>query len=811
MKGMRKISRGSGFRGGLEYLCEEGKAQIIGGNMSGSTARALATEFGIGRSMRPEVEKPVWHNALRLPEGEEISPEKWREIGDQYMQKMGFTQRHQRVMFLERLPEGHHIHILANRISLDGQLYLGRNENLESTKHIQELEKQSGLKITKSRDELHPTQRPERSKPKKGEVEKALREGQKPSRLILQSILDQAMEGRPTTTEFFSRLELEGVLVIPNSASTGKVSGLAYSYEGILWKGSDLGKKYAWNTLIAGGIDYEQVRDASVIARKKAQAIIGNDRGNIDDIEPDRRTVPGDDKSRTGTKCHIESRNNNVTTTEPSGIAARGDSEGNSTHSGEVTRKRNGAEFSVEESGNRRVNNAKASGSDEGGSRLVRGSSKTDQASRNIQNTSDLNNRILHSNINCSVHSRNQAGNETTNCSGQQSSGRANRSQLATNSIGVVNAIKWQLTAWADFQKHLCSKLFRICKVDRDEKRTHPEKHGGKDGRGASGTPFPIKGIQTESTKKRDGEYLWSEEEVATDIASGRFNKWNYNLRMDMYVRPFDPKFHFIFIDDVKGRAGVREILREGYLPALVQESSHENFQVILRVRGEGMCESHTIERIASNKQALSLNRKHGDPGAGRAVQNFRLPGFINQKKDRDGFRVGINYEFSSPGAVCEKASNELAAWRDFVQSERFEVEQKGKQARFEKELLKLENSASTPDIKKFAALSRKWAAIKGKGGAAINLSEVDFQVAKELLQIDKWGAERIGEVMLAASPELEERKKTWTHGYISKTVAAAQKALIKTCPEHAEMPASFPDSQDLLASSRLDFPSFGK
>ena len=143
MKGMRKISRGSGFRGCLEYLCEQGKAQIIGGNMAGQTARALAAEFGISRSMRLEVEKPVWHNALRLPAGEEISPEKWREIGEEYMKKMGFSERHQRVIFLENLPEGHHIHILASRISLDGELYLGKNENLESTKHIQELEKKT--------------------------------------------------------------------------------------------------------------------------------------------------------------------------------------------------------------------------------------------------------------------------------------------------------------------------------------------------------------------------------------------------------------------------------------------------------------------------------------------------------------------------------------------------------------------------------------------------------------------------------------------------------------------------------------------
>ena len=79
------------------------------------------------------------------------------------------------------------------------------------------------------------------------------------------------------------------------------------------------------------------------------------------------------------------------------------------------------------------------------------------------------------------------------------------------------------------------------------------------------------------------------------------------------------------------------------YLPALVQESSPENFQVILRVHGQGMCEANSTERIATNKQAFSINQIYGDPRAGRSIQNFRIPGFLNQKKDRDGFPVRID------------------------------------------------------------------------------------------------------------------------------------------------------------------------
>ena len=43
---------------------------VIGGNMTGSTAAELISEFEGTRLLRPDVAKPVWHNSLRLPKGE---------------------------------------------------------------------------------------------------------------------------------------------------------------------------------------------------------------------------------------------------------------------------------------------------------------------------------------------------------------------------------------------------------------------------------------------------------------------------------------------------------------------------------------------------------------------------------------------------------------------------------------------------------------------------------------------------------------------------------------------------------------------
>ncbi len=148
MKAMRKTIRGKGFLGLAKYHLE--KTELIGGNMSAVSPEGLAHEFNQVRRLRPDIAKPVWHQALRLPAGERISKEKWVEIADEYMQELGFTEFHQRYYALEDDPEGQHIHIGANRIALDGSVYLGRNENIISTRIVAKLEKNFGLLITKT-------------------------------------------------------------------------------------------------------------------------------------------------------------------------------------------------------------------------------------------------------------------------------------------------------------------------------------------------------------------------------------------------------------------------------------------------------------------------------------------------------------------------------------------------------------------------------------------------------------------------------------------------------------------------------------
>ncbi|HBR0026523.1 TPA: relaxase/mobilization nuclease domain-containing protein [Klebsiella aerogenes] len=252
MKGMQKIKRGKQFAGVVLYSLKAGPHHknapyLIGGNMSGSNAAELISEFDSAKKMRPDVAKPVWHNSLRLPEGETLTVRQWTAFADEYMARMGFTDTHLRCYILHDDFCGQHIHIIANRINMaGGKLYLGKNENLISTRIISELEIVHGLTQTTPANGVR---RQSKRKPSRNELMMAERTAVPCPKSQLQTLIDNALTCRPDLQTFVRLLEQEGVACKPNIASTGKMNGFSFQYQGIAFKASQLGKKYGWSTL----------------------------------------------------------------------------------------------------------------------------------------------------------------------------------------------------------------------------------------------------------------------------------------------------------------------------------------------------------------------------------------------------------------------------------------------------------------------------------------------------------------------------------------------------------------------------------
>lgn len=293
MKGMQKIQRGSGFRGCAEYLFDHDGGRVIGGNMVGTTPRALAAEFGVARRQRPDIERPVWHNSLRLPADEwvEMTDEKWRDIADDYLAGMGFTAQHQRVYVFH---EPNHIHFLVNRVALDGSVFLGRNENLKSTALIQRLEQVHGLTVTKGpkRTTKGRIATPDQRKTRVGERRRYERLEEMPPRERLQQLVADAAKGRPTASEFVTRLQARGVSVWPKF--TGEhLDGFSFGLGKVAFTGQQLGDKFRWGRLKRAGVSYDPTRDMdALLAARPADLALVEELAEVEAESSAVATVP---------------------------------------------------------------------------------------------------------------------------------------------------------------------------------------------------------------------------------------------------------------------------------------------------------------------------------------------------------------------------------------------------------------------------------------------------------------------------------------------------------------------------------------
>ncbi|MEW9059750.1 relaxase/mobilization nuclease domain-containing protein, partial [Klebsiella michiganensis] len=256
----------------------------------------LTDEFKTVSSFRQDIKKPVFHAFLSLPKGDHLTDEQWQEIAKDYLKEMNIDiEKHQYICVRHNDTDKEHIHVVANRIGLDGSVWHGQHSAFNTIAACERLEIKHDLTITKSLQ----GQKSDVLAPTKNEIEQALRSGEKPSRIVLQNALQAAMVGKPDLETFIDRLQAVGIEAAFNVASTGNVAGVSFGIKknekNIYFKGSQLGKKYSWNT-IKGKVKYDKDRDDELIRRFAARKTDDENSIRRSPIEPniyDSRAVDG--------------------------------------------------------------------------------------------------------------------------------------------------------------------------------------------------------------------------------------------------------------------------------------------------------------------------------------------------------------------------------------------------------------------------------------------------------------------------------------------------------------------------------------
>ncbi|SWP94212.1 relaxase/mobilization nuclease domain-containing protein [Klebsiella pneumoniae] len=295
---------GRSFKNRIKYILKDDH-DFICSNISAdkNNVSDLTDEFKTVSSFRLDIKKPVFHAFLSLPKNEKLTDEQWQEIAKDYLKEMNIDiDKHQYICVRHKDTDQDHIHIVANRIGLDGSVWLGQHSAFNTIAACERLEIKHGLTITQSLK----GQKSEVSAPTKNEIEQALRKGEKPARIVLQNALQAAMLDKPDLQTFIDRVQAVGIEPRFNVASTGNVAGVSFSVGDVAFKGSQLGKKYSWNT-IKGKVKYDKNRDDELIRRFAARKTDDENSIGRSPIEPninDDRTIIRNDDDIIGVSQH---------------------------------------------------------------------------------------------------------------------------------------------------------------------------------------------------------------------------------------------------------------------------------------------------------------------------------------------------------------------------------------------------------------------------------------------------------------------------------------------------------------------------
>jgi hypothetical protein len=244
------LSKGSSVGGVLNYVIYSPEAEILEiQGFSSTTVQfdvpSMSREFDSVVASHPCV-KPVLHAYLAEPPGAQpITSEQAIEGARIYLEEMGFNpEKTQYIVVMHREKDHEHFHIVANRVQLDGSLVSDKNDYRRNQAAVRVVEKTVGLTVfTKEKIKVKSIETETTKNQKTGKLE------------TIRTAIDLELQTSKPLAEVVKSLQQQGIRVVVNqSPTTGRLSGISFSHAGKSFKGSQLGKNYSLAALTKRGL-----------------------------------------------------------------------------------------------------------------------------------------------------------------------------------------------------------------------------------------------------------------------------------------------------------------------------------------------------------------------------------------------------------------------------------------------------------------------------------------------------------------------------------------------------------------------------
>ena len=237
----KAISHGSNA---LEYVFREGKLGRILAlhNLRGETPKEIHEEMRLINDYNSRCKNKFLRIEIGIAPKDEpqMTFKALNRLALLFAKQMGLDD-HQWVAVTHKDTDNLHIHIIANRISLGGQVYDTTFVSNRAARVAEELSRKHGMTIAKEVDTVRPH--------KKAQSDPARERTKQQVRNICYALLDKHKGKSLSGHSMFLYEHRSGVTIERMKNKQGKVYGLKFTYGEHSFKASEIGREFGFRTL----------------------------------------------------------------------------------------------------------------------------------------------------------------------------------------------------------------------------------------------------------------------------------------------------------------------------------------------------------------------------------------------------------------------------------------------------------------------------------------------------------------------------------------------------------------------------------
>lgn len=228
---------GKSFGGCVRYTMEKEGAEVLDqSGVRSESPEAATQDFNAIRKQNPNVQKAVWHTTISFAYTDNVDNEKMREIASDYVERSGLKDS-QYLVVRHHDTKHQHMHIVANRVTYDGQTVSDRFSKNRTARICDELEEKYDLTVAreqgKTRDLVND------KVPTRKELKMEINE------VVKLSLEQGSADWKALETD----LRTKGIEIKYQQQSTGRINGVSFKKGSEAIKGSAVDKSFSYGRL----------------------------------------------------------------------------------------------------------------------------------------------------------------------------------------------------------------------------------------------------------------------------------------------------------------------------------------------------------------------------------------------------------------------------------------------------------------------------------------------------------------------------------------------------------------------------------